>query len=84
MATNGHLYKLATLKYSTGSPLNAFMHVSPRVNAEGYEINPVLLDILHTKKFAGENDTEDPYAHIDLFDDICGTFKLNALTEDEK
>ena len=83
MAKFGHLYKLAALKYSSGAPLNAFMHVSPRVNAEGYEINPLLLDMLHTKKFAGDDDTEDPYAHIDFFEQICGTLKLNALSDDE-
>ena len=39
---------------------------------------------MHTRKiFAGEDDTEDPYAHIDYFTDICETFKLNAFTHDD-
>jgi hypothetical protein len=32
------------------------------VNAEGYEIHPLLLDMMHTKKFAGDDDMEDRYA----------------------
>jgi hypothetical protein len=31
------------------------MVVIPRVNVEGYEINPVLLDMLHTKKIVGDD-----------------------------
>jgi hypothetical protein len=58
MASFVHKYKLAALKYSGGPSINAFMPVSLRVNVEGYEINPILLDMLHTKKFAGDDDTE--------------------------
>ena len=78
-----HHHKLTTLKSSGEQPIDAFMRVSLRVNNEGYEVNPILLDMLHTKKFAGDNDAEDPYAHIDSFEHICGTFKLNAFTEEE-
>src|SRR5664279_1800042 len=41
-----------------------------------------MLDMLRTKQYQGD-DTEDPYAHIDFFEDICGTFRLNAFTDDE-
>jgi hypothetical protein len=56
--------KGATLKYSGEPPIDAFMRLYPRVNTEGYEVNLVLINMLHTKKFAGYNDTEDLYAHI--------------------
>jgi hypothetical protein len=37
---------------------------------------------LHDKQFTS-NEDEDPYQHVQLFDEICGTFKLNAFTYDE-
>ena len=83
MDSYAHRYKLATLKCSEGLPLDAFKKVPLRVNAEGYEISPLLLDMLQTKRFAGDDNMEDPYAHIDFFDDICRTFKLNVFTEEE-
>jgi hypothetical protein len=39
--------------------------------------------MLQTKRFAGDDSTKDPYAHIDIFDDICETFKLNVFTQEE-
>jgi hypothetical protein len=39
--------------------------------------------MLQTKTFAGNEDIEEPYAHIDFFEEIGWTFKLNAFTEDE-
>ena len=68
--------------YMGGPPINAFMKVPPSNNEEGYEINPILVDMLHTKQYKGDG-TEDLYTHIDFFEDICGTFKLNAFTNDE-
>ena len=41
-----------------------------------------MLDMLHTRQYKGDG-TEDPYNHIDFFEEICGTFKLNAFTDDE-
>jgi hypothetical protein len=32
--------------------------------------------------FAGD-DTEDPYEHIEYFEDVCATFNLNIFSEDE-
>ena len=45
-------------------------------------MNPIMLDMLRTRKYKGDG-TEDLYSHIDLFEDICGTFRLNAFTDDE-
>jgi hypothetical protein len=33
--------------------------------------------------FAGDDGTEDPYVHVDFFDDICWTSKLNVFTCEE-
>jgi hypothetical protein len=39
---------------------------------------------LHTRKiFAGEDDSEDTYAHLDYFNDICEPFKLKAISYDD-
>ena len=83
MSENVHKYKLVALKYCGAPPLDAFMRAGPRGKNEDYCINPILLDMLHTKFFAGNDDSEDPYAHLDFFEEICGTFKLNAYTEEE-
>src|SRR5664279_4053543 len=82
-ATCAHKYRLAALKCMPGPPLDAFMPVSQRVNKEGFEVNPLLLDMLRTKQYKGD-DMEDPYAHIDFFEDIRGTFRLNAFTDEEE
>ena len=76
-----HIFHLDAIKNS-GPPMNAFMKVSQFINPEGYEINPMLLELLHAKKFAGDG-TEDPYNHIDFFREVCETFKFNAFTYDE-
>ena len=83
MSENAHKYKLDALKYCRAPPLDAFMRAGPRGKNEDYCINPIPLDMLHTKKIAGNHDSEEPYAHLDFFEEICGTFKLNAYTEEE-
>jgi hypothetical protein len=50
------------------------------MNSKGYEI---LLDLLHIKKFSGDDNTKDPYSHIDFFEDVCGIFKLISFTHEE-
>ena len=45
-----HHYRLLQIKKIPGPPLDAFMPVSQRVNKEGFEINQLLLDMLHTKQ----------------------------------
>ena len=52
-----HLVHLDAIKNS-GPPMNAFMKVSMFMNPEGYEINPMLLELLHAKKIARDG-TED-------------------------
>jgi hypothetical protein len=56
--------------------------MGPRPNGESYEINLTLIGMQRSKQFVGGG-TENPYQHFALFDDICGTFKLNAFTYDE-
>ena len=74
--------RLATLKYS-GQPLqDAFRMVYLGTDKEGYEINPVMLGLLRSRQYKGDG-TEDPHSHIDFFENICGTFKLNAFAKDE-
>ena len=41
-----------------------------------------MLGMLHSRQYKGDG-TEDPHSHIDFFENIYGTFKLNAFTEDE-
>ena len=67
---------------SSGPPMDAFIKSDILINPKGYEINPTLLDLLQFKMFAGD-DTEDPYGHIEYFEDVCATFNLNIFAEDE-
>ena len=77
-----HLVQLDAVKNS-GPPLNAFLRVKPCLKCpEGYIINLLLEQLLHSKIFVGD-DTEDPHKHIEFFDEICDTFKLNLFTKDE-
>ena len=45
-------------------------------NTRGFEINHLLLGVLHKKQFSREEENPYPYEHIACFKDICGTFKL--------
>jgi len=77
-----HLVKLEAIKNS-GPPLNAFRQVKACSQCpEGYLINFILEDLLHSKLFAGD-DTGDPYGHIEFFNDACEAFQLNLFTKDE-
>ena len=49
----------------------------------GFEINPLLLGVLHKKQFSGEEENPSPYEHIACFKGICGTFQLTGYTADE-
>ncbi|MEI4920163.1 hypothetical protein Q8G81_31865, partial [Klebsiella pneumoniae] len=49
----------------------------------GFEINPLLLGILHKKQFTGDEEDPDPYEHIACFKDICVTFQLPGYTANE-
>ena len=76
-----HIYKLGSLQAPGGPHFDAFVKVSLEENPEGYEISPLLLDLLHTNRFTGNRTTEDPYSHIDHFEEVCGTFRMNAFTD---
>ena len=74
-----HLVQLDAVKNS-GPPLNAFLKVKPCLRCpEGYIINLLLEELLHSKKIVGD-DTEDPYKHVEFFYEIYETFKLNLFT----
>ena len=60
------------------------MRAPPKPRTDEYEVNPLLLQILHTwKVYTGEDEDDDPDAHIDYFSTICETFKLNAFSRDD-
>ena len=60
------------------------MRASPNPQTDEYEVNPLLLQILHTRNiFTGEDKGDNPYAHVDYFSNICETFKLNAFSHDD-
>ena len=56
-----HLIQLEAVK-KTGPPMYAFIAVNRSINPDGLEIHPLLLDLLHAKRFSG-SDAESPYGH---------------------
>ena len=58
-----------------GQPYGIYRRDSSTEKTRGFEINPLLLGILHKKQFVGEDENSDPYEHIACFKDICGTFQ---------
>jgi hypothetical protein len=58
--------------------VDAFIKLDKLINPEGYDINSMLLDLLQSKMFAGD-DTEDPYGHVEYFEDVCANFNLISL-----
>ena len=78
-----HIAKLCALRASGGQHHDAFIKVSLEVNPEGYEINPYLLDLLHTNTFTGNHTTEEPYTHVAYFDEVCSTFRMNAFVNED-
>ena len=82
MAEFGHFYQLAAMQL-TGPPIQEiFTSLGPNPTGVAYEVNPSVLELLHGKQFKGE-ENEDPYQHLQFFDEICGTFKLNAFSPDD-
>ena len=78
-----HLVQLYAIKNS-GPPMDAFMKMGRCINCpKGYIINPMLLELLHSKIFAGDG-TKDPYNHIEFFAENCETFILNLFTKAEE
>ena len=84
MAAVGLQSAPATLKYFGVHTDFAYLRAPPKPQTDEYEVNPILLQILHTRKiFTRENEDDDPYAHMDYFSNICETFKLNAFSHDD-
>ena len=46
---SGPYIKLDALQYLGGPPHDAFMKLHPRVNEQGYAINPIMFDMLRTR-----------------------------------
>ena len=66
-----------------GKPYDIYKKDNSNEKTRGFEINPLLLSILHNKQFTGDEEDPDPYEHIACFKDICGTFQLTGYTIDE-
>ena len=80
MAAVGLQSTPATLRDYGAHSNFANLRATPNPKTDEYEVNPLLLKILHTRKiFTGEDEGDDPYAHVDYFSTMCETFKLNAL-----
>ena len=56
--------------------------VQSAIDVEKYEINPVWINMIMEKAFAGDPDN-DPYEHIDKFTSLCSMVKANGWTHDE-
>ena len=82
MTVLGLMNRLDPIKY-LGQFNGSYNKGNSRENSEEYEVNPQLLAILHKRRFAGDDSSEDSFAHLDFFQDICGTFKLKGYTDDE-
>jgi hypothetical protein len=49
----------------------AHLRAYPKPRTDDYEVNPYLLEILHTRIIlAGEDDMDDPYGHLHYFNDM--------------
>lgn len=85
MAVFGNQPKPKTLKDSKEQFNAALSILYPKLQTDEHKVNPYILQILHSRKiFAGEDDLEDPYVHLDYFNDICETFKLKGFSYDMK
>ena len=67
----------------TGPPMQEmFTSLGANTTGVAYEVNPSVLELLHSKQFKGE-EGEDPCQHLQFFDGMCGAFKLNAFDSDD-
>src|SRR4051812_35068985 len=76
--------------FTSANPLSHFgkpYDINKRDNSNkktsGFEINTLLLGILHKKQFTGDEENPDTYEHIACYNDICGTFQLPGNTANE-
>ena len=82
MTELGLMNRLDPTKY-LGQFNGPYTQETPRNKSEEYEVNPHMLAILQKRKFSGEDISEDPFAHLDFFQEMCGAFKLMGHTDDE-
>ena len=59
-----------------GSNLKPYTEIDVKLNPAGYEIHPLLLDLLQSKTFIGDCTFENPYFHLDYFENLCGIFYI--------
>jgi len=55
--------------------------VSPAVEANNFELNPVLISFVEREQFAGHQ-SENPNAHLRKFLAKCNTIKINRASSD--
>ena len=77
-----HMTSANPLSYF-GKPYDIYKRDNSNEKTRGFEINPLLLGIVHKKQFTGDEEDPDPYEHIACFKDICGTFQLVGYISDE-
>ena len=56
--------------------------VAPAIANNNFEIKPSIIQMVQNNLFEGLQG-EDPYAHILTFLNVCATFKINGVTDDE-
>jgi hypothetical protein len=80
MAVFGNQPRPTTLKEFSYRFNIAHSNLYLKPQTDEYEVNRYLVKILHARKiFAVEDDSKDPYAHFDYFNDMCETFKLKTF-----
>src|SRR4051812_17301692 len=70
----------ANLLSHLGKPYDIYKRDNSNEKTRGFEINPLLLGILHKKQFTRDEEDPDPYEHIACFKDICVAFQLPGYT----
>jgi hypothetical protein len=78
-----HVSKFCALRVPRGPHHDTFIKVSLEVNPEAYEINPYLLDLLHTNIFTRNRTTEESYTHVVYFDEVWSTLRRNAFINED-
>lgn len=63
MAEFGHNYQLSAMRLTGPSMREMFTPLGPNPTGVVYEVNPSVLELLHSKQFKGEKG-EDPYQHL--------------------
>src|SRR5262245_32624030 len=56
--------------------------VRPEIQANQFELKPVMFQMLQTMGQFSGMPTEDPHLHLKLFMEVCDSFKWNGVTEE--